>query len=512
MPHNDNINTNDPKLDELLRQSLLDLDENDPEHQQLMDEVAESVFGREWPAPANKEREAQLLGAGKKFNFPKWVWILSSLFLTTGIVALFIFYTQNENEAENKLAEVRNSVPENNADAFKATNISVKEESGDSMVAAQLKNVTDDFSEESEEKNFTSKGNDNKKNKLKPLQVNTVSPVTLANSSILTEIKEKADLPANCVKDSSLSEEKLPVKELRTGLPALTEMEISEQAERKAALINKWKQLKLEDYSHIHVSSNAGMKFSDFYLKRGEVSNRDYDIFLKDLILQGKVSEYEIAKPKYEEWIAKVKDDKLKFFIKDYFTCSQYANYPVVCISAEAAKLYCEWLEAQLISANTNSLLMVQVRLPYDDEWKFAARPAKDGKYGTDNGKIRSRKKGYKANFKNLQLNADALLNNDLLFEDVGEPLVQEEHFGKKARKVNFTTTSMAFMMNEFGLYNMSGNVSELVLYRRPDKNATMRTIGGNWNSEVKFLEINAGDEFKNNIQASPFLGFRPEI
>src|SRR5438105_8578698 len=96
MPHSHNIN--DPNLDELLRESLLGLDENNPDHQKLMDEIAESVFSRDWPAPADKEKEAKLLNPAGKTSFPKWIWMLSSVALIALLGFLFVYLSRDENK------------------------------------------------------------------------------------------------------------------------------------------------------------------------------------------------------------------------------------------------------------------------------------------------------------------------------------------------------------------------------------------------------------------------------
>jgi hypothetical protein len=498
MPHNHNIN--DPNLDELLRESLLGLDENNPDHQKLMDEIAESVFSRDWPAPADKEKEAKLLNPAGKTSFPKWIWMLSSVALIALLGFLFVYLSRDENKPseikreENVLVEsplTQNNIPPDDS-AFSFT-----------VVPAALSQEATVVTEQNKAQNKKGNSEKPKPGKTKENKVIVPDPGKDLN---LIDNKEIA----NEKKDSATSEVPVVEQAKSTLLPQLSDAELSAHRAKKLALAKRWSQLKLDDYSHIHVSSNVKLPFRDFYMKRGEVSNADYDLFLKDLIIRNMEKEYLIAKPGYEDWLNKTNNAQVKTFIKDYFTCTQYLNYPVTCISADAAKLYCEWLEAEIINANKGAAVTISARLPYDDEWKFAANPM-EKKYGTEGGKLKSLMGPYRANFKATQINPSELTNPDSeIKNDLNSGI---EGWGETHRvKLNYTTTAMAFMMNEFGLYNMSGNVSEMVLYRKPDKNAIMRTIGGNWNSEKKFLEIGAGDEFSNKLLPSPFVGFRPEV
>jgi formylglycine-generating enzyme required for sulfatase activity len=71
-----------------------------------------------------------------------------------------------------------------------------------------------------------------------------------------------------------------------------------------------------------------------------------------------------------------------------------------------------------------------------------------------------------------------------------------------------FTTTKVdAYNPNDYGLYNMSGNVAEMIW---KFKTNTAGTKGGSWYSDVDHVKISAEDEYEGEIDASPFIGFRP--
>ncbi|MBC7862408.1 MAG: hypothetical protein IAF38_05490, partial [Bacteroidia bacterium] len=76
MHPNSYIPGGDPNIDELLRQSFLDLDHNNPANDQLFDATSKDVFGKEWPGKVNAQKEAQLL---KTKTVTKWPWYLAGI-------------------------------------------------------------------------------------------------------------------------------------------------------------------------------------------------------------------------------------------------------------------------------------------------------------------------------------------------------------------------------------------------------------------------------------------------
>ena len=74
------------------------------------------------------------------------------------------------------------------------------------------------------------------------------------------------------------------------------------------------------------------------------------------------------------------------------------------------------------------------------------------------------------------------------------------------------TVYGKSYAPNSYGLYCMAGNVSEMVntYDKATNKYARTGTKGGSWFSCDYFLEIDADDEYPNEINASPLIGFRP--
>ena len=222
--------------------------------------------------------------------------------------------------------------------------------------------------------------------------------------------------------------------------------------------------------------------------------------------MNGKVAEYEKAKPKLEEVFGTNMSEEDRKFFTSYFTSPHYKNYPMVFVTPEAATMYCAWLQG-LIAANSNGKFQnVEVRLPYESEWERAATGGNSkAEVGTKNGKIKNgifHNKPVEANYKETQRSSFTFLNNN-------DELTSEGKTNKE--KTNYFTCNVhAYSPNAYGLFNMAGNVSEMVI----DKKGKVMTKGGNWNSSIEYLKIKDPDfvEFPMGAEASPYIGFRPVI
>lgn len=210
----------------------------------------------------------------------------------------------------------------------------------------------------------------------------------------------------------------------------------------------------------------------DFYISRTEVSNLEYREFL-----------YHVEKNQ-PELLPIVQIDSLRWtelsmepFVHHYHRHSAYNDYPVVNITHEAAMLYCAWLtdfnrENGLFSGVDG--YQVTYRLPTHEEWMFAAQGGKGEvpyAWGTINNNDSSVR--LLGNFQDDDINAvDGL---------------------------TITAPVKSYEPNPFGLYNLNGNVAEML--SMPNVAA-----GGAWNSSLEDAKNTSVLSYK---EASPFVGFR---
>ena len=201
-----------------------------------------------------------------------------------------------------------------------------------------------------------------------------------------------------------------------------------------------------------------------------------------------------------------------------YFWHPAYDEYPVVNISRKGAELYCEWLtiEANKILKETNKPLMNDLRIPVDLEWAYAASSRKNQpKYANGNEYLRDSKGKYEMNYmcySKEQCRYDSIKKLHVPKKEIVDLKSKEENPGFVADGAFHTSTVKGYNPNSYGLYGMAGNVSEMVntFDKKTMKYLRIGTKGGSWFSCDYFLEIDADDEYPDEVEASPLIGFRP--
>jgi len=194
---------------------------------------------------------------------------------------------------------------------------------------------------------------------------------------------------------------------------------------------------------------------------------------------------------------------------KKYYSHPAYGNYPVVGISWKQATAFCEWRSMYLNSYLESKKRMSEsdFRLPTEAEWEFAARGGRSQvPYPWGGPYLRNKKGCLLANFKPGRGNYP---------EDGGF----------------YTVRADAYWPNDFGLYNMAGNVAEWTssLYYegaynfQHDMNPDIRFTasdneaprmkrkvvrGGSWKDAGYFLQTSSRNyEYQDTTKS--YIGFR---
>jgi sulfatase modifying factor 1 len=196
---------------------------------------------------------------------------------------------------------------------------------------------------------------------------------------------------------------------------------------------------------------------------------------------------------------------------KKYFSHVAYDEYPVVGITWEQAKAFCNWRTKQL---NTFQEMIknpgvMDYRLPTEIEWEYAARGGHQmtlypwGSYYT-----RNQEGAFLANFKPMRGNYVA-----------------------DSRKNISTEVVANFLPNSYGLYDMAGNVAEWTsnaydesAYQiisdfspdfqynaKPDDQPAMKRKvirGGSWKDIAYYLQVSTRS-FEYQDSAKSYIGFR---
>jgi gliding motility-associated lipoprotein GldK len=186
----------------------------------------------------------------------------------------------------------------------------------------------------------------------------------------------------------------------------------------------------------------------------------------------------------------------------DYFWHQAYGDYPVVGISWEQAKAFCQWrtLKKNIYKKEKGQQFVNSFRLPSEAEWEYAARGGLAGATFPWGGPYAKNDRGcFMANFKPLRGNyaADQAL---------------------------YTVEADSYEPNDYNLYNMAGNVAEWTMSSyhsssyefsssinpNVDNEGYNRKVvrGGSWKDVAYYLQVSSRDYEVDTIQRS-YIGFR---
>lgn len=225
------------------------------------------------------------------------------------------------------------------------------------------------------------------------------------------------------------------------------------------------------------------------WASRTELTNQQYREFLSHIQQKGDTSRYNSLLPDTTVWMHKTQFNDV--YVTLYFRHPAYNNYPIVGLTQEQAMAYCDWLEEILNDKYANDpkhpVQKIDVRLPTEKEWKIAARGGNpDATFPWAGTSMRHSDKKWqgdmRANFvrgKGDYMGVAGSLNDN----------------------ADITAPAKSYWPNGFGLYNMAGNVAEMLAEKG-------RTKGGSWGSRAPYLEIDAKDQYEG-FTASRFVGMR---
>jgi hypothetical protein len=244
---------------------------------------------------------------------------------------------------------------------------------------------------------------------------------------------------------------------------------------------------------------------SEIFDYKAAAQNRDVTVPRSAFILKTKV-------PVYPDSLCWVRDFAYSYnepMAKKYYNHPAYGNYPVVGVNWKQATAFCEWrthymnsfLESKKRAPESN------FRLPTEAQWEYAARGGRSqAQYPWGGPYLRNKKGCLLANFKPGRGNYP---------EDGGF----------------YTVRADAYWPNDFGLYNMAGNVSEWTssLYYeggynfQHDMNPDIRwnakdsdpprmkrkvTRGGSWKDVGMFLQCGTR-AYEYQDTSKSYVGFR---
>ena len=218
----------------------------------------------------------------------------------------------------------------------------------------------------------------------------------------------------------------------------------------------------------------------------------------KDVIVKEEVEIY----PDTTVWIRDFAYSYNEPMHNDYFWHDAYSDYPVVGVSWQQAKAFCEWrtLYHNAERKRRGKHFVARYRLPSEAQWEYAARGGLQAATYPWGGPYAKNDRGcFMANFKPLR--GDYAADQAL-----------------------YTVEADAYEPNDFNLYNMAGNVSEWVdssydpgSYEYAstinpsvnDPNNKRKVVrGGSWKDVAYFLQVSSRD-YEYADSARSYIGFR---
>ncbi|TVZ47524.1 gliding motility-associated lipoprotein GldK [Olleya sp. Hel_I_94] len=252
-----------------------------------------------------------------------------------------------------------------------------------------------------------------------------------------------------------------------------------------------------ESYNGQRTWDVTKFKFQYTYMDIAKAA-KNKNLRRKDVIVREEVEIY----PDTTSWIRDFAYSYNEPMHNDYFWHDAYSDYPVVGVSWQQAKAFCEWRTKHHNDARRERKMhnVARYRLPSEAQWEYAARGGLQAATFPWGGPYAKNDRGcFMANFKPLR--GDYAADQSL-----------------------YTVEADAYEPNDFNLYNMAGNVSEWVdssydpsSYEYAstinpsvnDANNKRKVVrGGSWKDVAYYLQVSSRD-YEYADSARSYIGFR---
>jgi len=244
------------------------------------------------------------------------------------------------------------------------------------------------------------------------------------------------------------------------------------------------------------------VSIESFYLCDHEVTNAEYKAFLSSL-MSNDVRKYRSMLPDTNVWRDKFSYSEL--WNTEYFRNPKYDNYPVIGVTYEQAEEFCLWLTETYAGYPKRKFRDAKFSLPSKIQWQYASNGGYNFiPYPWGSPFLYNRKCQWLANFHVVSQESIGWrkYNVETQLGDIREAkLLVVNHsifFGESPPM----KTVLSYKPNKYGLYNMAGNVEEMVKEKGISK-------GGGWRDTGYYLQNYVEQHYDSKNPVSSDRGFR---
>jgi sulfatase modifying factor 1 len=254
-----------------------------------------------------------------------------------------------------------------------------------------------------------------------------------------------------------------------------------------------------------------------FYMSRYEMTNGMYCYYLHEL-QKAKVDTaiYNKALPDTLVWREKMAYNEP--YVEYYLRHPAYADYPLVGVSYDQAVEFCKWLTTTYNAWPERKYSKVKFDLPSRDQWLCAAHGGMDLAFLPWEGPYMMDKEGKAmANFMAIDLSSvyrkvvpeinvygDTVNNTYLVAGNgAGRYHLPRKYSGWDLDYYSDVTAPVkSYYPNVYGLYNLAGNVEEMIREKGITK-------GGSWKDPGYYLQNETDENYTDSTATSAERGFR---
>ena len=255
-----------------------------------------------------------------------------------------------------------------------------------------------------------------------------------------------------------------------------------------------------DPYAGDSIFSRRTIDLDSFYISKFEVCNGQYLEYVTSLLRDARSEDYLKALPDTLVWRNRLAYNEP--YVDYYFRHPAYRDYPVVGITYDQANNFCVWLTDKYMREEKRKYKKIVFKLPTRWQWYYAARGKEDRPFPWNGPYMRRPTGEFCANFSRI---AEQNIYRDQKTKELkvipGYP-IYSPFGGYMNDAADITAPVLSYWPNDFGIYNMAGNVEEFVREKGKKK-------GGSWYDPGYYLQNFVEESYLPDSSASSERGFR---